>query len=215
MTLAAHIIEPQVQHASSIIWLHGLGADGHDFAPVAAELNLLETRFVFPHAPVRPITVNNGYPMRGWYDIVTLDRDNFVHDVEGVEASSKFVQGLIEAEHAKGIPYNKIVLAGFSQGGAIALFAGLTTPQPIAGILALSTYVPAPEVLFEKYVKLSRNIMMMHGDFDDLIQLEYAKISLEWLEKMGQRPQFKTYPMGHSVCGPEIDDIDVWLQQIL
>lgn len=215
MTLAAHIIEPKTKHNSSVIWLHGLGADGHDFAPVAEALNLFETRFVFPHAPMRPITINNGYQMRGWYDIVTLDRDNFVHDVAGIEQSVKFVCGLIEAEHAKGIAYENIVLAGFSQGGAIALFAGLTVAYPLAGILALSTYVPAPEVLVERYVKMPREIMMLHGVDDDIIPLAVAQDSLAWLEKMGQSPHFKTYEMGHSVCPEEVMDMSAWFNKVL
>ncbi len=215
MTLNAHIIEPTGSHQSSIIFLHGLGADGNDFAPVAEQLKLLETRFIFPHAPVRPITINNGYEMRGWYDIVTLDRDNFIHDVPGVEASSAFVHGLIEAEHQKGIAYDRIVLAGFSQGGAIALFAGLSFAQPLAGILALSTYVPAPEVLAGRCTKTPLNIMMTHGLVDDVIPLSSAELSVQWLEKMGQHPHFKTYAMAHSVCAPEIMDIEVWLKEVL
>lgn len=215
MTLTAHIIEPQDEHRSSIIWLHGLGADGHDFAPVAEALNRLETRFIFPHAPVRPVTLNMGYPMRAWYDIVTLDRDNFIHDVAGVEASSAFVHELIATEHKNGIPYERIVLAGFSQGGAIALFAGLTTPHPLAGILALSTYVAAPEVLLQKCVKTLREILMIHGDADNVVPLTAARESLEWLEKKGQRPQFITYPMGHSVCEAEVVDVAAWLNKVL
>jgi phospholipase/carboxylesterase len=215
MTLAAHIIEPEEKHSSSIIWLHGLGADGHDFAAVAPVLNLLETRFVFPHAPVRSITANNGYPMRGWYDIVTLDRDNFVHDVEGVRASSDFVLALIEAEHQKGIPYEKIILAGFSQGGAIALFAGLTTPHSIAGILALSTYLPAPEVLQTEAKATPRNILMLHGTKDNIIPLASAEASIAWLKKIGQHPEFKVYPMAHSMCESEVNDITLWLNKVL
>lgn len=215
MTLAAHVIEPALEHSSTIIWLHGLGADGRDFASIAPALNLLTTRFIFPHAPVRPITVNKGYPMRGWYDIMTLDRENFIHDVEGVKASSVFVHDLIEAEHQKGIAYERIVLAGFSQGGAIALFAGLTFSQPLAGILALSTYMPAPEELIRIANKIPRNILMLHGDVDDVIPLESAEASVELLQKMGQSPQFKIYNMAHSLCEAEVNDIALWLKKSL
>jgi phospholipase/carboxylesterase len=211
----AHIIEPKLAATSSVIWLHGLGADGYDFAPLAQEFKLPATRFIFPHAPVRPITINNGYEMRGWYDIVSLNRDEFVHDLEGIEASCALVQRLIAQEHEHGIAYDKIVLAGFSQGGAIALFSGLTLAHPLAGILALSTYVPAPEVLLSRCEPITRNILMMHGDQDEVIPLLVAQDALLYLESIKQYPEFKIYPMGHSVCMPQVLDIAKWLQDLL
>lgn len=218
MSLEAHIIEPLSEHRASVIWLHGLGADGYDFASVAEQLDVAETfglKFIFPHAPMRPITINGGYPMRGWYDIVSLGRDNFVHDLPGIEASCAFVQNLVEQEHAKGIAYHRILLAGFSQGGAIALFAGLSMSHPLAGILALSTYVPAPETLMARCDMKARNILMMHGTSDELIPLETAEASVEWLRKMHQEPVFRKYSMGHGLCQDEILDIGAWVRGVL
>ena len=214
----AHIIAPKGLHRASIIWLHGLGADGYDFAPVVAELNVAERlglKFIFPHAPMRPITLNNGLSMRAWYDIATLDRDNFIHDAEGVSASSKYVHNLIKIEQQQGIAPERIILAGFSQGGAIALFAGLTFQVPLAGILALSTYVPAPEALVQNYGGVPQDIMMLHGTQDDVIPLAAAETSLALLQKLGQSPDFRTYPMAHTLCVEALEDIRGWLEKSL
>ena len=213
-----HIIHPSSPHRASIIWLHGLGADGYDFAPIAAELDLTESlglKYIFPHAPMRPITCNQGLSMRGWYDIITLDREHFIHDTEGVLASSHYVHKLIANEQAHGIPPERILLAGFSQGGAIALFAGLTSAVPLAGILALSTYVPAPEALTSHYIAMPRNILMLHGDQDTLIPLAAAASSRDLLQQLGQAPEFRVYPMGHGVCPEELLDIKTWIKQSL
>lgn len=210
----AHIVHPKGEHKSSIIWLHGLGADGHDFAPIAPELELDEhgVKFVFPHAPVRPITINNGFSMRGWYDIVTLDRSSFVHDLVGIRESTAYVFELIEAEMKAGVLPQNIILAGFSQGGAIALFAGLSAPVKLAGILALSTYLPAGEVVMSEKRDDTPPILMIHGLNDMVILPEYAEISKTALINMGCEVDFKMYAMGHTVCNEEIAEISKWFK---
>lgn len=210
-----HIIEATGQHQATVIWLHGLGADGFDFAPVVPELKFInkeQVKFIFPHAPVRPITINNGFPMRGWYDILSLDPDNFTHDIEGIRASSKQVIDLVEAEIATGIDPSKILLAGFSQGGAIALFSGLTGPHPIAGILALSTYLPSEEIVILEKHHHNVPILMIHGSEDAVIRLEYAKQSAEALTKMQCDIEFAVYPMAHTLCAEEVHQIANWIQ---
>lgn len=211
--MEAHRVHPKKEHSATVIWLHGLGADGFDFAPVAERLGLLEkgVKFIFPHAPVRPISFNQGYPMRGWYDIYTLDRDHFRHDVEGIEASSKAVHLLIDDEIKHGISPDKIVLAGFSQGGAIALFAGLTSAHQLAGILALSTYLPAPDVLEQKRTVVWPPILMQHGIDDQVIRVDFAEMSAARLQAMGYDLSLNLYPMAHTVCDAELRVIKQWL----
>lgn len=213
----AHIVHPESTHKSSIIWLHGLGADGHDFAPVVPELDLdmAGVKFMFPHAPVRPITINNGFPMRGWYDILTLDADNFIDDMEGIRASTAFVHHLIATEIAAGIEPDHIILAGFSQGGAIALFAGLTAEVRLAGILALSTYLPAAETVMKEKRQDTPPILMLHGVDDMTIRLEYAELSRAALMAMGCDLDFRIYPMGHTLCVEEVTEMSRWLKQRL
>jgi len=212
-----HVIEAPGQHQATVIWLHGLGADGFDFAPIVPELqfNKKGVKFIFPHAPIRPITIKNGIPMRGWYDILSLDPDNFTHDIGGIRRSSQQVIDLIEAEITAGVNPSKIVLVGFSQGGAIALFSGLTGPHPIAGILALSTYLPSEEVVILEKHHHNVPILMIHGSEDAVIRLEYAKQSAEALAKMGCDIEFKAYPMAHSLCAEEVSQIANWLQKKL
>ncbi len=214
--MEAHIVHPKNTHAATMIWLHGLGADGFDFAPAAEKLDLLEegVKFIFPHAPVRPITLNQGYPMRGWYDIYTLNRENFIHDVEGIEASCKAVHALIESEIKQGMAPHRIVLAGFSQGGAIALFAGLTFSHELAGILALSTYLPAPEVLAEKRTALRPPILMQHGTGDQVILPDAARESADHLKVWGYEVRLDLYPMAHSVCDAELKVVKEWLRKV-
>lgn len=212
--MEAHVIHPQGAHKSSIIWLHGLGADGFDFEPMIHMLKLSDAgvKFVLPHAPVRPITIHEGFPMPGWYDIITIDPENFIHDVEGIEASARYVQGLIDAEIAHGIAPQHIMLAGFSQGGAIALYAGLTTPTPIAGIIALSTYLPAPEVVEQKRSALRPPILLEHGTEDIVIRPKFAEQSHQKLVDMGYDVSFNLYPMAHSVCESERVNIRKFIQ---
>ncbi|MCX7123028.1 MAG: alpha/beta fold hydrolase [Gammaproteobacteria bacterium] len=215
--MESHILYPEEAHTASIIWLHGLGADGYDFAPVAEELGLLKhgVKFIFPHAPVRPITFNMGFEMRGWYDIITLDRDNFIHDVEGIEASSRFVHQLVEEELRLGIPASNIILVGFSQGGAIALYAGLTDAHSLGGIVALSTYLPAPDVLHEKRTLFKPPILMQHGTEDIVILPAYAELSYELLREMGYAPELDFYPIGHTIDRALLDRIQAWIFGIL
>lgn len=197
----------------AILWLHGLGADGYDFEPLVPELKLpFAARFVFPHAPVRPITVNGGVAMRGWYDILGWGR-NVRQDDAGIRASAAAVTQLIDIEISRGIPAERIVLAGFSQGGAIALHTGLREPRRLAGILALSTYLPVADTLPKE--KSAANaaipIFMAHGTADPILPLSLAEQSRGHLEQEGYAVDWHVYPMPHSVCMPEIEDIAAWL----
>ena len=153
--------------------------------------------------------------MRGWYDIVTLDREQFVHDIEGINESAEFVGQLIEEELRLGIPAAKIILVGFSQGGAIALYAGLTSRHALGGIIGLSTYLPAPDTLQETRSAHRPPILMQHGSKDEIIHLAYAELSCEKLREMGYQIEFDVYPMGHSICGPLLDRIRTWMCGIL
>lgn len=207
-------IETAASPDASVIWLHGLGADGHDFEAVVPELRLAPTlrlRFVFPHAPVRPVTLNNGMRMRAWYDILQLGGGP--EDEAGVRASRGMVEALIDRERSRGVAARRIVLAGFSQGGAIALHTGLRQGQRLAGILALSTYLPlAGSLKAERSeANLDVPIFMAHGEFDDIIPISRAQQSRQALVAQGYAPQWHSYPMPHSVCGEEIADIAAWL----
>lgn len=202
----------------AVIWLHGLGASGHDFEPIVPELRLpteVGVRFVFPHAPTRPITINGGMPMRGWYDITSLDFSQREQDIAGTQASSQLVGALVEREIDRGIPADHIVLAGFSQGGAIALYHGLTSHHAFAGILALSTYLPIQEQTLSLRTPENQNtaIFLAHGTYDDVIALQYAEQSRDVLVSNQYSVQWKTYPMPHSVSPEEIQDISAWLQK--
>jgi phospholipase/carboxylesterase len=197
----------------SVIWLHGLGADGHDFEPIVAELGLRgDYRFVFPHAPIRPITINAGMPMRAWFDILALDR-NVGEDDVGIRASAAAVESLIDAEIARGIPARAIVLAGFSQGGALALHVALRESRPLAGALALSCFLPLARTLPHEKNAANQDlpIFMAHGTADPVIGLGFAETSRDLLAAEGYRVEWRTYPMGHSVSAAEVRDIAVWL----
>lgn len=198
----------------SVIWLHGLGADGNDFAPIVPELispAWPALRFVFPHAPVQPVTVNGGAPMRAWYDIVGFDLVSR-QDEAGMRSSIAAVEALIEREHARGVPSERIVLAGFSQGGAIALAAGLRHAEKLAGIVALSTYLPlAPALPAERSAANSATpIFWGHGTGDPVVALQRGEDSRQVLEGLGYTLDWHTYPMPHSVCAEEIVDLRSW-----
>jgi len=198
----------------SVIWLHGLGADGHDFEPIVPELELDQPmRFVFPHAPVRPVTINQGMRMRAWYDILQFGPGP--EDDAGVRASQKLLEAMIAAEKERGI--RQIVLAGFSQGGAIVLQTALRHSERLAGVLALSTYLPLHRTLETERSAANREvpIFMAHGQYDDVIPLQRAEQSRQLLERLGYKVQWRTYPMPHSVCPEEIADISAFLRQIL
>jgi phospholipase/carboxylesterase len=209
-------MESGPQPQAAVIWLHGLGADGHDFEPVVPELRLTKAvRFIFPHAPVRPVTINNGMRMRAWYDIFQFGGGR--EDEPGIRASQVLLENLIAAEKKKGIPAGKIVLAGFSQGGAIVLQTGLRYPERLAGILALSTYLPISTTLEKEKSAANRDlpIFMAHGSHDDIIPLAKAQASKDLLVKSGYPVEWRTYPMPHSVCPEEIRDIAQFLLRTL
>ncbi|KAF0836457.1 phospholipase/carboxylesterase [Methylovorus glucosotrophus] len=209
-------LEPQALATASIIWLHGLGADGHDFVPIAEELDLPQVRYIFPHAPVRPISLNNGYPMRGWYDIFGLGLDS-QQDEAGIRAMQAEIETLVQDEIARGIPAERIVLAGFSQGGAMALQTALRYSHRLAGVLALSTYLPLKQTLAnEKHAaNQATPIFMAHGTDDSVILPATAAISRDVFRENGYALEWHTYDMPHSVCAEEIDDIRQFLQRVL
>jgi phospholipase/carboxylesterase len=207
---------------SSVILLHGLGADGHDFEPIVPELELGDAavRFVFPHAPVRPVTVNGGMAMRAWYDIVSLDRRG-PQDEQGIGDSSERLRALIEREHGRGIDYARIVVAGFSQGGAIALHTALRFPQRLAGIVGLSTWLPLADA-FVSEVRTRRSdppsglpVFMAHGSADQVIPIEFGRRSAQAIEEAGFSVAWHEYPMAHAVCPAEIADLRNWLLGVI
>jgi len=204
---------------ATVIWLHGLGADGWDFVPIVRELGLpaeLAVRFIFPHAGERPVTINNGYVMRAWYDIAQQDLAR-VPDERGIRESQAEVEGLIAEERARGIEASRIVLAGFSQGGAIALQAGLRHPERLGGIVALSTYLPLERSLETEASAANRQvpILMVHGTEDPVIPLGLAESSLRTLRCHGYQVDWHTYPMPHAVCAEEVSDIGWFLLKAL
>ncbi len=203
----------------AIIWLHGLGANGHDFEPIVPELKLPATakiRFVFPHAPSQAVTINSGIVMPAWFDIASPQLDH-IEDEAGIRRSQQSLERLIERETGRGVPVEHIILAGFSQGGAIALHTGLRYPQPLAGILGLSTYLPLVQTVRAEASEANRHIpiLLAHGSHDPIIPLRLAEDSRHYLEQFGYQPEWKTYYMEHSVCPDEIKDISRWLVQII
>jgi phospholipase/carboxylesterase len=214
------VIEVQTgaQPTASVIWLHGLGADGSDFEPIVPALELpasLAVRFVFPNAPVMPVTINNGMQMPAWYDIRALHGAD--EDEEGIRHSQESLEQLIAAENKRGIPTERVVLAGFSQGGAIALQTGLRTKEKIAGIMALSTYLPLAASLGEEKSATNQQvpILMVHGEHDEMISLDRADRSKALIEEQGFTVNWHQFPMGHEVIMPEVQLISQWLQQVL
>jgi len=201
---------------AAILWLHGLGADGHDFEPIVPELRLAKpVRFVFPHAPVRPVTINQGMRMRAWYDIFQFGGGR--EDDKGIRESQALIEKMIAEEVKRGIPESKIVLAGFSQGGAIVLQTALRHPKRLAGVMALSTYLPLAATLTAERnaANAQTPIFMAHGQYDDIIPVQRAVQSRDFLEKSGYRVEWHEYPMPHSVCGEEVQDISAWLTKLL
>lgn len=208
-------VGPSHEVDGSVLWLHGLGADGHDFEPIVSQLELaddLQLRFVFPHAPVRPVTLNGGMAMRAWYDIISLDRDGPV-DEAGIRQSVAMLDALIEREHERGVAYANIVLAGFSQGGAIALQCGLRCPEQLAGVMALSAYLPLSSDISAGNGGQSKDlrIFMAHGSSDPVLPMHLGVASRDVLESLGYAVEWFEYPMPHSVCPQEIIDIGCWL----
>ena len=217
--LEAVEINPPGTPRACIIWLHGLGADGHDFEPLIPQLGIVETlgvRVVLPHAPHRPVTINGGMEMPAWYDIRATDFQQG-QDSTGIRESERQLRDLIQREVDGGIPAEHILLAGFSQGGAIVLYTGLRYPQPLAGLLALSTYVPLAETLKTEAVAANSQvpILMAHGMQDPVVPVKLALQSRDLLEQLGYKVSWHSYPMPHAVCPEEISDVRDWLLQRL
>ena len=215
-------IETGKNPAASIIWMHGLGADGNDFVPIVGELGLdggPAVRFVFPHAPMRPVTINNGFVMRAWYDVSfgDLEGKSRQADERGVRESQAQINALIEREEKRGVPAANVLLAGFSQGGAIALHTGLRHPRKLAGVMALSTYLPLAEALPSEGSAANKStpVFMAHGMFDNVVPLMMGAGSMTFLAGLGYAIEWCQYPMQHSVCPEEIRDIGTWLRKIL
>lgn len=211
-------IEPNSPAAYSVIWLHGLGADGSDFVPIVPELKLPSTlpiRFVFPHAPVIPVTINNGYRMRAWYDITGISADSKV-DKKGINDSINNINQLIDYEISRGIPSNHIILAGFSQGAAVALTTAIHFPQPLAGVIALSGYLPLQESTFTQSQAANQQtpIFIAHGTQDPIVPFAAGKMAFALLNEHHYPASWHAYPMEHSVCLEEIQDIGKWLTHL-
>lgn len=212
----AVVLTPPGPAVAAVIWLHGLGADGFDFVPIVDELRLpatLPVRFIFPHAAPRPVTINNGYVMRAWYDIKGFGPER-AEDDAGIRESEGIVMRYIEQEIAQGIPASKIVIAGFSQGGAIALQAALRYRQRLAGVMALSTYLPLAASLPAEASAANRDvpILMCHGVHDPVVPAQMGEASRDALQGLGYRIEWRTYPMEHSVCMEEVVELSKWLQ---
>ncbi|MGE4336319.1 MAG: alpha/beta hydrolase [Pigmentiphaga sp.] len=203
----------------SVVWLHGLGADGHDFAPIVPELDLSglpDVRFVFPHAPVQPVTINGGMAMRSWYDILGLDLPQR-EDAAGIQGSQAMVEALIARERERGVASEQLVLAGFSQGCAMTLHTGLRHAEPLAGMVGLSGYLPLADTLLDERApaNLATPIFLAHGTQDPVVALARAEASRDRLESAGHPVEWHTYPMPHSVHPSEIQDIAAFLRRVL
>lgn len=210
--------DPQEPAVASVIWMHGLGADGHDFAPIPPALGLppeLPVRFVFPHAPKIPVTLNMGFVMPAWYDIASLDERG--QDEPGIKKSAESIRRLIEREKQRGVPSSKIVLAGFSQGGAMALYTALRYPERLCGVMVLSAYLLLADKLATEASDANRDvpIFQAHGLHDPMVTLDYGHTSRDRLQQQGYGVEWHDYPMQHEVCPPEISDIGVWLRRVL
>jgi phospholipase/carboxylesterase len=212
-----HETGPQPTHA--VIWLHGLGADGNDFAPIVPELRLPATpavRFVFPHAPVQPVTINGGMAMRSWYDILVTDLVR-QEDAAGIRLSETAVRALIARENARGIPTSRIILAGFSQGCAMTLHTGLRLPDKLAGMIGLSGYLPLLDLATAERQDANADtpIFLAHGEYDPVVNISRAIASRDMLQSLGYDVRWHTYPMQHSVCAEEVADLRDFLAGIL
>ncbi|NOY66609.1 MAG: carboxylesterase [Gammaproteobacteria bacterium] len=209
------ILEPVHPANASVIWLHGLGADAHDFIPVVEQLNFpdeLKVRFIFPNAPMRPITLNAGAVMPGWFDIIGIGPE-YREDEEGIRSSQLMIEALIEKENQQGIESNRIILAGFSQGGAVVLQSGIRYPGPLAGILALSTYLPLRHSVESEIQVVQQNtpILFMHGTQDQVVPVEFAKHAYNQLKTNKLNVAWQEYAMQHSVCTEQIRDINSFI----
>lgn len=204
---------------AAVIWMHGLGADAHDFEPFVPMLDfgpIRPVRYVFPNAQVRPVTLNGGMAMRAWYDLLSMDR-NAPEDEAGIRDSASGLEALIDREVGRGIASSQIVMAGFSQGGAMALFTALRCPQPLAGVLALSTYLPLAGAVFEERTDANAKlpIFMAHGELDDVVPINFARNSRKRLTQLGHEVEWREYPMPHSVSPEELLHIKAFLDRVL
>jgi phospholipase/carboxylesterase len=217
--LPAVEINPDGPVRASVIWLHGLGADGHDFAAIVPELALppeMGVRFVLPHAPSIPVTLNAGMVMPAWYDISEVDLERR-HDERGIRHSAQQVAALMEREHERGVPWNRIVLAGFSQGGAVALFQGLRHPHRLAGVIALSTYLVVAETLDQEASQANKDVPVYqaHGSLDPMVPFDRGDAAKNELQQRGYEVEFHSYPIPHSVCIEEIQSVKAFLERVL
>jgi len=218
-TLPHLVVDTAPEPDAAVIWLHGLGADGHDFEPIVPELKLradARIRFIFPHAPAMPVTINGGYVMPAWYDIIETDL-GIKHDEKGIAASAKAIELLIEQQQMHGIPASRIVLAGFSQGAAMALHVGLALSEPLAGIMALSGYLLLPRQLDTHINReaLGASLFIAHGINDPVVAFDLGEAAHDRLQKLGMDVEWHSYPMAHQVCPKEIAAIGDWLNRIL
>ena len=211
-------IETAPSPRAAVIWMHGLGADGHDFAGIERQVTPpgAAVRYVYPHAPMMPVTINNGYVMRAWYDVFGVAGERR-EDEAGVRASQERIERLIAREKARGIPARAIVLAGFSQGGAMALHTGLRHPERLAGVMALSCFLPVARAVATEASTANRDVSLFiaHGIADDLIPVARARAARDTLLGLGYEVEWHEYPMAHSLCPQEIEDIAAWLQRTL
>lgn len=213
------VIETGPRPTASVLWLHGLGADGHDFEPILPELALPDShaiRFIFPHAPYRPVTINNGYVMRAWYDLA-IQPHGFHQNEVHIRESEHSLRGLIETELRAGIQSRKIILAGFSQGAAVALHTGLRYPEPLGGILALSMPLPLPEKIPAERSAGNQHVpvFLAHGTQDPVVPYPLGELARGLLQDLGVPVEWHAYPMGHTVIADEIADIRNWLLRVL
>jgi phospholipase/carboxylesterase len=212
-------IETGRSPTGSVIWMHGLGADGHDFEPIVPELvqrGERALRFIFPHAPIRPVSINDGYPMRAWYDITAIDRRS-AEDESGIRTSQAKIDTLVRRENSRGIASERIALAGFSQGGAMAVFAGTRYPEKLAGIMGLSCYLPLePQLMTERSTaNQSTPVFLAHGRQDPVVPLMLGEHARQVLEAAGYTIEWHAYEMPHSLCPQEVSDIAAWLRRVL
>ena len=212
-------VEPGTAADAAVLLMHGLGADGHDFESLVPELRLpasLPVRWVFPHAPVRPVTINGGHRMRAWYDIAAIDR-HALEDEAGIRGSAEAIGDLVRRERERGIAADRIVLAGFSQGGAMALFAALRWPERLGGVIALSCYLPLPAALPAEAhpANAAVPVFMAHGTLDPIVPAALGEGTRDLLRSRGYDVDWRTYPMPHSVCAPEVADLREWLRRVL
>ncbi len=212
-------LENGIDPTHTILWLHGLGADGNDFVPIIDELELPSAsriRFIFPHAPMRPVSINNGFVMRAWYDVLNLNFSQ-PEDEDGLRDSQRAIEALLEREQQRGIMPERIVLAGFSQGGAMALQTGLRYPEKLAGIMALSCYLPLQQTVAAEmhHANSATSIFMAHGSQDSIVPMALAAVSRRQLLESGYAVEWHEYPMAHAVCVEEMADISAWLKRVL